>query len=83
MASYFEKLSTPTDDPSYYEAFKQQVHLDFNLICEICSNLQDSVPKISCETVEKMIRPLKNNKACNDTGVSADHLKHGGKSVYL
>ena len=79
-AFYFEKLATPTDDPSYDEAFKQQVDLDFNLICDFFSNLQDSVPEISCETavetVEKIIKSLKNNKACDGTGMSAEHLKY-------
>ena len=58
--------------------------MDFNLICELCSNLQDIVPEISCETVERIIKSLKNNKAalaCDGTGVPAEHLKYGGKPV--
>ena len=48
-ASYFEKLATPADDPTYDADFKQQVDLDLNLICNICSSMQDNLPEISCE----------------------------------
>ena len=60
-----------TDDDN----FKQQVDLDFNLICDICSKLQDGLPEISCETVSG-IKTLKNNKAYDGTGISAEHLKY-------
>ena len=80
-ASYFEKLATPADNHTYDDNFKQQVDLDFNLICDICSKLQDGLPEISCETVSGIIKTLKNNKAYDGTGISAEHLKYGGRSV--
>ena len=80
-ASYFEKLATPADNHTYDESFEQQVNWDFNLICDICANLQDSVTEISCETIEKIIKTLKNNKSCDGTGISAEHLKYGGRQV--
>ena len=55
--------------------------LDFNLVCAICANLQDSVNEISCETVEKILKSLNNNKSCDGTGITADHLKYGGRHV--
>ena len=80
-ASYFEKLATPADNHTYDDNFKQQVDLDFNLICDICSKLQDGLPEISRETVSGIIKTLKNNKAYDGTGISAEHLKYGGRSV--
>ncbi|MEW8548319.1 MAG: endonuclease/exonuclease/phosphatase family protein, partial [Candidatus Thiodiazotropha sp.] len=80
-ATYFEKLATPKDDPLYDQGFKNQVELDFNLICDICSRTQDSVQEISCETVEKIIKSLKNNKASDGSGITAEHLKYGGHPV--
>ena len=81
-ASYFGKLATPADNYTLYDkTFKQQVDLDFNLICDIFANLQDSVTEISCWTVEKIIKTLKNNKSCDGTGISAEHLKYGGRPV--
>ena len=76
-ASYFEKLSTPADNHTYDD----NVDLDFNLICDICSKLLDGLPEISCETVSGIIKTLKNNKAYDGTGISSDYLKYGGRSV--
>ena len=82
-ASYFEKLATLADNHTYDDNFKQQVDLGFSLICDICSKLLDSLPEISCETVSgiTIIKTLKNNKAYDGTGISAEHLKYGGRSV--
>ena len=50
------------------ESFEQQVDLDFDLICDICASLQDSVPEISSETAERIIKSLKNNRSCDGNG---------------
>ena len=67
-ASYFERLATPVDDHTYDESFEQQVDLDFDLICDICASLQDSVPEISSETAERIIKSLKNNRSVTEMG---------------
>ena len=82
-AAYFERLATPVDDHTYDESFEQQVDLDFDLICDICASLQDSVPEISSETAERIIKSLKNNRSCDGNGISAEHLKYGGKPVSI
>ena len=70
------------DDHTYDERFEQQVDLDFDLIWDICASLQDSVPEISSETAERIIKSLKNNnRSCDGNGISAKHLKYGGKPV--
>ena len=79
-ASYFERLATPVDDHTYDESF-EQVDLDFDLNWVICASLQDSVPEISSETAERIIKSLKNNRSCYGNGISAEHLKYGGKPV--
>ena len=71
------------DDHTYDESFEQQVDLDFDLICDICASLQDSVPEISSETAERIIKSLKNNRSCDGNGISAEHLKYGGKPVSI
>ena len=45
------------------------------------SKLQDGLPEISCETVSVIIKTLKNNKPYDGTGISAEHLKYGGRSM--
>ena len=38
-ALYFQTLATPKDKDHYNIEYKQQVDLDFKLICDICSKL--------------------------------------------
>ena len=75
------------DDHTYDESFEQQVDLDFDLICDIilCASLQDSVPEISSETAEWIIKSLKTNRSCDRNGISGEHLKYGGTpmSVFI
>ena len=61
-------MSTPVDD----EEFKNQVEFDFNPTCNICSRLKDSGPEISCDTNEKIMKSLKNNKASNGLGTAPE-----------
>ena len=56
------------DDHTYDESFEQQVDLDFDLTCDICASLQDSVPEISSETAERIIKSLKNNRSMTEMG---------------
>ena len=69
---YFQKLATPKKKDHYNSEYKSQVDLDFNLICDICSKLQE---------VDQIIKTLKSNKASDGCGVSAEHLKYGGVKV--
>ena len=47
--------------------------------------MQDSLTENFCVTFEKITRSQKNNKARDGTGLSAEHLKYGGKplSVFI
>ena len=74
-------MSTPVDDPTHDEEVKNQVKFDFNPTCNICSRLKDSGPEISCDTNEKIMKSLKDNKASNGLGISAQHLKYGGHVI--
>ena len=46
-ATYFQKLATPKEKDNYNIEYKQQVDLDFELICDICSKLQSCTPLVS------------------------------------
>ena len=80
-ATYFQNLATPKEKDNYNIEYKQQVDLDFELICDICSKLQSCTPLVSQTEVEQIIKSLKNNKAMDGCGVSAEHLKYGGSTV--
>ena len=74
------------DKDRYNIGNKQQVDLDFELICDICSKLQDSPSVVTEAEVEQIIKTLKNNKASDGCGLAAEHLKYeveGGKSWSL
>ena len=75
-ALYFQKLATPTEKDHYNSGYKSQV--DFKLICDICSKVQESPPLVAVSEVVQIIKTLKNNKASDGCRISAEHLKSGG-----
>ena len=42
--------------------------MDFKLICDVCSKLQDSPPVVTEADVEQIIKTLKNNNASDGCG---------------
>ena len=80
-ALYFQKLATPKEKDHYNSEYKSQVDLDFKLICDICSKVQESPSLVAVSEVEQIIKTLKNNKASDGCGISAEHLKYGGLEV--
>ena len=55
--------------------------MDFDLIYDICSRVQDSPPEVTVTEVQQIIKTLKTNKAADGCGLVAKHLKFGGKPV--
>ena len=70
-ASYFHKLAAPKEKDHYKSEYKRQMDFDFELICDICSNVQECPPLVRESEVEQIIKSLKNNKAPDGYGVSA------------
>ena len=58
---------------------RQVTHSAIDLICDICSRVQDSPPGVTVTEVKQLIKTLKNNKAADGCGLVAEHLKFGGK----
>jgi len=78
-ASYFEDLSTPKDNPNFdkeYWIHTQTKHLLLSLLNNI-----GEIQEVSQETISKHIKNLKNNKAQDVYGVSAEHLKHASPKI--
>ena len=73
-SNYFQDLATPKDHHSYNHDLKK--HIDFKaLLLEDLSQSSPPLQPVDVKTVNKYIHSLKNNKAPDAYGISAEHLK--------
>ena len=77
-ASYFEKLVTPFDDQNFDNNYKSKVQLRKLLIQNACEHDNTDIVPISHEQIIKTIKTMKNNKAADMSGLTAEHIKFGG-----
>ena len=72
-ASYYKDLATPKDFPHFSQEHSE--HIDLKML--LLEQLTPRHPpiQVSETTVERHINSLKNNKACDPYGISAEHLK--------
>ncbi|MEW8546332.1 MAG: reverse transcriptase family protein [Candidatus Thiodiazotropha sp.] len=77
-ASYFHRLATPVDDQKFDNTYKSKVELRRLLIQNICEQEGHDFEPISVEQVTKAIQMMKNNKAADMSGLTAEHIKYGG-----
>ena len=77
-ASYFQRLATPVDDPKFDNTYKSKIELRKLLIQNICEQDDNKFEPVSHEQVIKTIKTMKNNKAADMSGLTAEHLKYGG-----
>ena len=77
-ASYFEKLATPVNDQNFDNNYKSKVQLRKLLIQNACDHDNTDFEPISREQIIKTIKTMKNNKAADMSGLTAEHIKFGG-----
>jgi hypothetical protein len=77
-ADYFEKLATPSDKPHYRQDYKSFINLKYAHIQDNSNSDQNRlIPLVTPDTVSDVIASLKNNKAADIHGLTAEHLKLG------
>ena len=80
-ATHFESLGTPKQNSNYDHSFLQQA------IMEVCSSSENAsqqyVKPASLAEIQNAIKNLNNNKAPDHLGLTAEHLKYGGKNLLL
>ena len=77
-ASYFERLATPGEDKKFDNTYKSKVELRKPLIQNICEQDKNKFEPASLEQVIKTIKEMKNNKAADMSGLTAEHIKFDG-----
>jgi hypothetical protein len=79
FATYFEKLAAPKTDPKYDQSYDKQTKLNTELLYQI-SHIEAErgisvTPQASLQDIKSAIDSLKNGKAPDKEGMSAEHLK--------
>ena len=68
-------MAKPKERPEYSENYKQEIEYDINIIEHICQNNKTPVAETNEEEITNIIKDLKNNKAADNLGLTAEHLK--------
>jgi hypothetical protein len=79
--TYFQNLASPSNKPEYDQVYKDSVDLQMLALDELYC---DSVPlePVTSHEVKKHVRSLKNGKAPDGYGISAEHLKNAAPIVF-
>ena len=78
-ARYYEDLAMPKPDDTFDEDHRKYLRLNYLLQSATASKVP--LEPVTRDTVEKHIRHLKNNKACDVFGISAEHLKFASVTI--
>ena len=70
-----------SENPDFDPEYKHDIELKFNLLKEISKKTGKPIPQAITIMVYKVIQQLKNNKAKDEAGVSAEHIKFGGLTL--
>lgn len=80
FANFYEDLAIPSHHDSFDKSYLDRVNSDMKLIREIVQN-HDIVNVISEEEIVNAIFRLNTNKAPDEFGISAEHIKHADMSL--
>lgn len=78
-AGYFQDLATPYENPMYDEEYKLSRELKLHLLH--AQELPQAIKPTSEVNVAKFIASLKDRKAADVYGLTAEHLKHSSKLI--
>jgi hypothetical protein len=83
-AEYFCKLATPADDPAFDNEFLNSCELQCALLDQLMEANTDTsqIPRVTADEVRKIVMSLKNNKAPDVSGLSAEHLKKSPAQLF-
>ena len=72
-SDHFEDLGRPLEDPSFNSGYAIQVLEDMKIITSLSTHMES--PVFSRDEVKAAITSLNNNRAADDQGLMAEHLK--------
>ena len=78
---HFTKIYTPVNDPKYDREHYEYVNLKVKEYNEMVDTDRFLENDFSFKEVELAVNKLHSKKACGMDGISAEHLKYGGKSL--
>ena len=81
-ADYFEKLATPDVDENFDVKYKKHIESRKFLIQNECEKNPGEMETVSSSDAKNVISSLKNKKAADKDGLTAEHFKYGGGRYY-
>ena len=82
FADYYETLAVPDQNPTYNDNFLEQSQLRCSLIDQLADLNPDPVEPFSYIEVEKAVKSLNSNKAADEYGITAEHVKFAGEPLW-
>ena len=80
-AQYFEDLATPVDNPEFDEAHRKTTEMMYLLLRQQEMKSPKEILEITPDQVVKHMKSLKNNKAADIFGVTAQHMKLASEEI--
>ena len=80
-AGYYEHLATPQENPAYDQAHYESVMTQIKLIYSLAKNEGMRIPHVTDDQCRNIISRLKQRKAADIYGLSAEHLQHAHPNV--
>lgn len=81
FARFYEDLSVPKQCEQFDIEYQENVSVNVELIRQIVKLQSDSIKPISQTEISEAISKLNSKKACDEFGISAEHLKLAGPSI--
>lgn len=81
FAGYYEKLGAPEENPLYDEEFLAQCKFRCSLIESLADVNPGQIQPFQPQEVEDAITNLNANKAPDEYGISAEHVKYAGTNI--
>ena len=73
--THFENLAQPKESTNFDDNHKSQVESNRVIIESICNSQNLNLPEVTENEIRKIISMLKNNKAPDPSGLTAEHFK--------
>ena len=82
FSEHFERLATPSNNPDFDPAYKEQVEFDALLIELIAQQQTCAFKPVTPKEIKNIVRSFKLSKAQDIFGLSSEHLKFAPDSLY-
>ena len=82
-ANYFQNLATPKNHPHFDNEYWKYIKLKHELLKSSANHEHTTTTKAEVESTTTTVKELKNNKAADISGISAEHIKEADHIILV